>query len=159
MKVKITMKILFVCYGNVCRSSFAHYYLSSLALPNIEVASCGYYPVKGRRCPSEAIEAGERIGVDLRDHRSMVITNKMIQDANTIFTFDEDNFYTVTKEFPSAKSKIFRISSLNTNAPVEINDPYCNDVDYFYTIYVQIKSLLDDFAINICKNKSVAEVI
>jgi len=141
------MHILFVCKGNICRSSFAHRYLSSLALANIEVASCGYYPIANRSCPNEAITAANMIGVDLRVHRSVVITQKMVERADSIFTFDEENFETVTETFASLKSKITRLSSLNKNAPLEIIDPYCHNLDYFSTIYSQIKSLVDDFAV------------
>ncbi len=140
MKVK---SVLFVCKGNICRSPFAHYYLKSICPSGIEVTSCGYYPADGRPSPKEAIEAGQRLGIDIGSHRSTIINSEMVESADVIFTFDEENHRIITKHFSYAKSKIVRISSLDSKNPFVIQDPHGRDTDYFYNTYTQIKQLLD----------------
>jgi protein-tyrosine phosphatase len=142
-QVKQSRKILFVCKGNICRSPFAHYYLKSILSSVFTVESCGYFPKDGRPCPAEAIIAGKKFGIDLDLHRSVLISDEIIQNADIIFTFDEQNMKTVIGRFSYEKSKIVRISSLDPFSSLEILDPYSHDVDYFCKIYQQIKQLVD----------------
>jgi len=71
----------------------------------------------------------------------------MIQRADVIFTFDERNFRAILKQFPSAKSKIHRLSSLDMNAPFSIKDPYGESIDLFCGTYAKIKQILDSPAV------------
>ncbi len=152
-RLKRARRILFVCKGNICRSPFAHYYLESILGSGMIVESCGYFPKDGRSCPQAAIAAGKKLGIDLSSHRSSLINVDFIQNADMIFTFDEENMRTVIRRFPLAKSKIMRISSLDTASKFEITDPYSKDVSYFYDTYEQIVKLLDSLTC-ICWPKS-----
>jgi protein-tyrosine-phosphatase/predicted ATP-grasp superfamily ATP-dependent carboligase len=142
-KLKPAKKILFVCKGNICRSPFAHYYLKAKIDNKINISSCGYYPIDGRKCPNRAIEAAEALEINLNSHRSKIVTEKDISSADIIFTFDEDNIRMLCQLFPKMKTKIFRISSLDINMPLEIDDPYGQDKEYCYKIYEKIRDLID----------------
>ena len=72
-----------------------------------------------------------------------MINDEILKKTDVILTFDEENFRTVRSKFPSAKSKTFRISSLNINAPFEIRDPYNQDDTFYDESYKQIKKVLD----------------
>lgn len=135
--------ILFVCKGNICRSPFAHHYLRTSLSSEIKILSAGYFPTDGRPSPPEAVQAGLRFGIDLSAHRSTIINPEIVEKADVIFTFDEENYRTVAKLFPSAKRKIFRVTSLDPKSPITIKDPFGKSVDYFFDTYTQIKNLID----------------
>lgn len=135
--------VLFVCKGNICRSPFAHYYLRSVLSADIEVFSSGYFPTDGRPSPPEAIEAGQRLGIDLSAHRSILLNRNNIEKADVIFTFDEENYRTIAKRYPKARAKLFRLGSLDPNSPIVIKDPFGKKADYFYSTYQQIKKAID----------------
>ncbi len=141
--LKKVRTILFLCKGNICRSPFAHYYFKTICPSNINITSCGYYPIERRTCPLEAIETAKRFGIDLTTHRSNVVNENIIQRADIIFTFDGENLRTILSQFPSAKSKIYRISSLDINTPLSIKDPYGQGVNFYFETYKKIKQILD----------------
>ncbi len=145
--IRSANSILFVCKGNICRSPFAYSYLKGKYPSNTGIMSAGYYQKKDRIPPEAAIAAAKRLNVDLATHRSNVINEEIIKKADVIFTFDEENYRTVRSKFPSAKSKTFRISSLNTNAPFEIRDPYNQDDTFYDESYKQIKKVLDSLVL------------
>jgi len=135
--------ILFVCKGNIFRSPFAHHYLNSICRSNINVISCGYYPKEGRTPPSQAVAAAKNFGIDLTGHRSIIITHDLVQKADVVLTFDEDNFRTLLNQFPSAKSKIHRLSSIKICSSFEIEDPYEKDHNEVVAIYTRIKDMIE----------------
>src|SRR5947207_2988901 len=69
--------IAFVCFGNICRSPFAERLANQRLGSARRVASAGYFPEEGRRSPEPAIAAAERFGIDLRPHRSRVLTDEL----------------------------------------------------------------------------------
>jgi protein-tyrosine-phosphatase/biotin carboxylase len=136
--VKNSNSVLFVCYGNICRSPFAEAYLRKIAASGIQVRSCGYYPVADRVCPAEAVFAGKKYGVDLSDHRSRVINDEMIQQSEVIFIFDEKNFQEITRKYPQIKDKLWFLSQATQESPVAITDPYGHDLVIFEEVYGKI---------------------
>ena len=53
-------RILFVCYGNICRSPFAAEALRKLC-PDRQVASSGYHPEADRCCPARRLRGCSRL--------------------------------------------------------------------------------------------------
>lgn len=124
ISISKTHKILFVCKGNICRSPFAKYY-SKKILPNtMDISSSGYYSKTGRKCPTRAIKAAREYGINLKSHRSSVISKNMIEDVDIIFIFDDENKYMLFSSFPFAIEKIHLLGSLSENLPDIIPDPY-----------------------------------
>ena len=136
--VKNSNSILFVCYGNICRSPFAEAYLRKIATSGIQVRSCGYYPVADRVCPAEAVFAAKKYDVDLSDHRSRVINDEIIQQSDVIFIFDEKNFLEITHKYPQIIDKIWFLSQATQESPVVIPDPYDHDLVIFEEVYGKI---------------------
>lgn len=65
-------KLFFICYGNLCRSPFAHKYAAGkaaeLGLDSLVVDSAGIGAARGQGCPKPAIVAAGEVGVDLSAH-------------------------------------------------------------------------------------------
>ena len=91
---------MFVCWGNICRSPFAQYYAQKFLPESIEVLSCGYHTHDGRYCPYEAIAAAKKFGIDLTNHRSRVINENLVQNAQAIFVFDEKSHNKLLSLYP-----------------------------------------------------------
>src|SRR5208337_852450 len=83
--------VLFVCKGNICRSPFAQYFLLSLVGNSKKVMSCGYFPQSGRPSPREAIKAAQEWGIELKGHRSVLLSKEFIDFSDIVIVFDEDN--------------------------------------------------------------------
>ncbi len=79
--------VVFLCYGNVCRSPFAAAVFDRLARqsPRIKatVSSAGFIG-PGRQPPSEALAAGLRRSYELDDHRSQLATPTILRAADLI---------------------------------------------------------------------------
>jgi protein-tyrosine phosphatase len=141
--------VLFVCHGNICRSPFAELYARKLlaagADPPLRVRSTGYFPRSGRSSPAEAVAAAQEFGVTLAGHRSSVITQSMVDEADLIFVFDQDNVWQLTRRFPAARSRVFFAGILGCG-PIEIADPYGTTAEQFRECYRNIARQIDALA-------------
>ncbi len=135
--------ILFVCKGNICRSPFAQYYAQRIFPASVTVRSCGYYPKEGRACPQEAVAAARTMGVELPSHRSRVLSDEFVRNAQAIFTFDEEDYATVTARYPFAKRRVHPLGLLASQPTVSIKDPYGGNIDAFKAVYKMIARALD----------------
>jgi protein-tyrosine-phosphatase/predicted ATP-grasp superfamily ATP-dependent carboligase len=116
-------RILFVCKGNIYRSAFAHHLAEQVLPPHVAVASCGYHPEPGRACPADAVDAAAEMGIDLRPHRSQVLSASMLHDADIVFVFDEDNYLTLRARHAWARAKIHFLGILSEDRTGIIRDP------------------------------------
>lgn len=136
--LKNSHAILFVCYGNICRSPFAEAYLRTIVAPEIQVRSCGYYPVADRICTVEAVFAAKKYGVDLSGHRSRVINDALIEESDVIFVFDEENLQNIITRYPKIRDKVWYVSEVTKKVPVTIPDPYGKDLAAYEEVYEEI---------------------
>jgi protein-tyrosine-phosphatase len=135
-------RVLFVCKGNICRSPFAHRLAETVFLSNLEVASGGYYPEPGRQCPAEAVEAAAEMGIDLRPHRSQVLSSRMLEDADVVFVCDEENYLTLRGRYPWAMTKVHSLGVLGDRPAAIIRDPYGGTRSDFRVAYEAINQSL-----------------
>ncbi len=145
-QLRATQSILFICKGNICRSPFAERYLQKISSHPIHVKSCGYYPQPGRLCPIDAILAGRNYGIDLEDHRSSVINDADLNNADIIFVFDWEDMSKVVSRFPMHRAKVWYLAEVTPRGTLEIPDPYGSDVSNFDKTYSQIRYHLDNIA-------------
>jgi protein-tyrosine-phosphatase/CelD/BcsL family acetyltransferase involved in cellulose biosynthesis/predicted ATP-grasp superfamily ATP-dependent carboligase len=138
------ISILFVCYGNICRSPFAEHALRRLLddarLP-VKVASAGTYPIGGRTSPETAIAAARSLGIELSEHRSRYASDQAISEASVVLVFDEGNLEALRARFPVPPCPVILLGLLSegTGAAREIIDPYGHDEGAFVAVYKQIE--------------------
>ncbi len=135
--------LLFVCKGNICRSPFAAHYAKTLCPQTLQVRSCGYFPVKGRKSPEDAQQTARDFGIDLRDHRSTILSEALLREADLIFVFDEENRNTLAIRFPFCKSKLYFLGALFPQKGIIIQDPYNQGPATFTLIYKSIALALE----------------
>jgi protein-tyrosine-phosphatase/predicted ATP-grasp superfamily ATP-dependent carboligase len=115
-------KVMFVCYGNICRSPFAEHLWNTL---NGSMAiSAGFHPQGGRTTPNWALDLAAEFGVHLANHRSRVLTKAMVESADAIFLMDRKNYRELIVLFPWAKRKIYLLGLFADEVWDEIDDPY-----------------------------------
>ena len=134
--------VLFVCRGNICRSPFAEHYARKLLPRTTRITSTGFYPISNRASPPEAIEAAEKLGINLSPHRSSIINQKMVHQADAIFIFDDKNLREMLEHYPLSINKIYWLGHLAKKGPLAIPDPYGRGRAAFEQTYRRIAELL-----------------
>jgi protein-tyrosine-phosphatase/predicted ATP-grasp superfamily ATP-dependent carboligase len=126
-----TKRILFVCYGNICRSPFAaeawNSNVPNLAPDGSTAFSAGFVRTTGRKTPRWVAKLAAEHGVDLTRHRSRVLTRPMVEAADVIFVMDHRNYREVVGRFPTARAKTHFLGAFAGDDEVEIVDPYSDD--------------------------------
>jgi protein-tyrosine-phosphatase/predicted ATP-grasp superfamily ATP-dependent carboligase len=140
---RVAGSLLFVCFGNICRSPFAAERARRLLRPGLRIASSGYYPIAARRSPTEAVHAGLAFGIDLSSHRSTVVDADGMATADLILAFDETNRRELMARFPSARAKIHLLGVFADEPSDAIADPYGGDADRFAETYRRIDRALE----------------
>jgi len=134
-------RVLFICYGNICRSPFAEQVARS-ALGKRNVSSAGFFPKEGRASPENAVRAASEFGVDLSGHRSRVLTAQDVAQADAIFVFDRANLSDLLKAFPNARRRVHFLGVLDADGPLNIPDPWGSNLERFSEIYNRIAGML-----------------
>ena len=115
--------ILFVCYGNICRSPFAAE-LACRRLPAYHVESAGFAESPGRRTPKEILELAHAKGIDLSRHASVGITREQVDQADLILVMDLDNYRALVQSWPEAARRTTMLSLFASRPVLSIQDPY-----------------------------------
>ncbi len=137
--------VLFICKGNICRSPFAEYYAKRVFPSSIEIRSCGYFPIQNRMSPEDAITASKTFGIDLSAHRSRLITERLLRQADVAFIFDEENKKILAERFSFASDKIYFLGALSPEKSIIIKDPYGGGLEGFKLNYQSVMLALDTF--------------
>lgn len=134
--------VLFVCYGNICRSPFAERLLRQSA-PELKVSSCGFIERENRRSPEKMVDAGRVMGIDLSEHRSGRFTAGRIAQADLIVVMDWWNYELMEKQFPEALDKTVFLGLFSDQAQVEIADPYDLSEEQVREVAGQIRAAVE----------------
>jgi protein-tyrosine-phosphatase/predicted ATP-grasp superfamily ATP-dependent carboligase len=132
-------RVVFVCKGNICRSPFAQRLAERVFPSHVHVGSCGYLPQPGRTCPSAAIHVADEMGIDLRPHRSEVLSTEVLRNADVIFVFDEDNHRTLRDRYAWVMPKVHYLGILSDHPATAIRDPGGGSLADFRIAYETIR--------------------
>lgn len=144
-------RILFLCWGNICRSPLAERYLRSrleaLGIDCISVESAGLGKVEGRASPATALQAATNCDVDLSDHRSTLASAETVEDSDVVFVMDYYNYYLLVTQYPKAVGRTFFLGALvEKNDSTSIPDPHGEDREAFDDAYATIVDAVDRLA-------------
>ncbi|WP_128905850.1 low molecular weight protein-tyrosine-phosphatase [Halorubrum amylolyticum] len=141
--------VLFLCYGNICRSPLAERYLESTAadrgIDGLSVDSAGLRTTAGRASPDDAIRVAEELGVDLSDHRSKPVTADQLERSDLVVVMDLLNYRDLRRGFGDLDDKT-RFLGVFSGDGYEISDPYGEGLDGFRTLYADVGRSVDGLA-------------
>jgi protein-tyrosine-phosphatase/biotin carboxylase len=119
--------LLFLCYGNICRSPFAARYwnrrLGELGLAGPRAISAGLHEKEGRQTPARYQVLARALGVELADHRSLRLRPEAARQAGAIFVMDGANLRGLD---PRDRDKAIPLGMFarRPGQSIEIADPY-----------------------------------
>lgn len=116
-------KIVFLCYGNICRSPLAAA-LAEKSLSQTVIESAGFHFQDGRGCPEKMLRVAQSFGVDLSHHRSTRVGREQLLSADLVVAMDRENVRLLKSECPEALSHTTLLGLFATPATLAIADPY-----------------------------------
>lgn len=143
------LHVLFLCYGNICRSPLAERYLDSVAedrgIDGLSVDSAGLRTTAGRASPDDAVRVADELGVDLSDHRSKPVTAEQLDRSDLVVVMDLLNYHDLRRGFGDLDDKT-RFLGVFAGEGYEISDPYGEGLDRFRALYADVVRSVDGLA-------------
>ena len=139
MRVKIgaTIKIVFVCTGNICRSPYAEFVARNLiGDAGVEFTSAGTMARSGNPATSNGAAVAGELGVDLTPHQATLLTAEVVAEADLIYAMEDEHVEAVLRLDPKANVALLRPDGLG------IPDPYGQDRQTYLDVYGVVNEAL-----------------
>lgn len=125
--------MLFVCYGNTCRSPMAEGLAKKILGEKVRIESAGLAPVFDG-ATSEAIDIlHEMYGVDISSHRTRNIEDVPLDEFDQIIVLDAHVYNTLLRRYPTLSGKFVLW---------DVEDPFGRDHGAFRKTATHIQSLI-----------------
>lgn len=132
--------VYFVCTGNICRSPMGEALLkhaidalgADSKLKNLKVESAGVSTIDGMGASAFSVEALKRVGLDIKGHRSKLLTQKMVDNAAAIFAMDQTHLDAVRRNFKNLPHILKKVTDFVENEHLDaIADPYGGSLEEY----------------------------
>jgi protein-tyrosine phosphatase len=147
----MSVKILMVCLGNICRSPLAEGLLAS-KLPKdkfyVDSAGTSNYNI-GKQPDPRSIEVAKKNGLDITNQRGRQFVPNDFNKFDYIFVMDGSNYDNVIElaKTDEQKDKVELIlNHLFPNENVDVPDPYYGLQNGFETVYEMLDETCDIIA-------------
>lgn len=153
--------MVFVCYGNICRSPFAEHYarkrFSERGISEWAFRSAGVGAVPGAPSPKAALQAAARLGVDLGPHRALHVRDLQIVKDDLLIAMDRHVFGELAEQIGTtlaevrgpggAPVRLLMQELIDPSAPgliaLDVPDPMGLDVRSYLSSYELISRAID----------------
>ena len=144
-----TIRVLFVCTGNTCRSPMAEGlakgYFSDIfgcsvdALDDFgyKVSSAGVAAMPGMPASSESVRVCRQNGIDLSGHQSALLTVADVDESDIIFVMADSHRRAILASVPQAGEKCVLLDEQG-----DIADPIGQGLEAYQRCYEQIKKAI-----------------
>ena len=135
-------RVLVLCYGNICRSPYAAAVLTRSLREcglSTEVQQGGFFgPDRPAATTAKAVAA--RRGIELRGHRSRLITAELVSGDCLVIVMEPWQARRAITKFGASAPRTLVLGDLDTQPVLErsISDPYGRNADAFEITYDRI---------------------
>ncbi len=141
--------ILFVCTGNTCRSPMAQVIaqqvlaqqrgmtINELEAKGFRIISAGVFAGEGSPASDEAIQAMQKEGLDLTNHRSRMLTAELLREADRVYCMTQSHKKTVLAMMPELGQRVMCL-----DAAGDIIDPMGSSLSEYQRCAGQIRAAI-----------------
>jgi RpiB/LacA/LacB family sugar-phosphate isomerase len=152
--------ILFICTGNVCRSPMAEALFRREAGGRgaFRVLSAGLGAVDGQPPTEHSVEAMRKLGVDISEQRSRMLTADLVRQADYIFGMTHSHVDTVALLYPQAAEKTFLLREFDDTLEFyekDIGDP----IGSSYEVYEDCRNQIEQGIASLLKFMEQHEIL
>ena len=146
----MSIKVLMVCLGNICRSPLAEGILKAKLPKNYIIDSAGTanYHI-GTTPDKRSVVTAKKFGVDISQQKCRQITKSDFETFDYIYVMDTSNYKNVVAIAPNeiAKQKVKVIlNELHPDKNLEVPDPYYGDMQGFEDVYKMLDEVCEVIA-------------
>jgi protein-tyrosine phosphatase len=144
--------VIFVCTGNTCRSPmaegmFRRMLAEKVGCPDDElldhgfaVASAGLAAMEGSPASPETIDILKQRGIDLREHESRLLTDRLLNQADRVYTMTRGHRDAIIREFPEHARRVELLSRTGR----DVRDPIGGGPDEYAACAADVEKNLKE---------------
>ena len=139
--------ILFVCFGNICRSPMAEALMERALAANghageVAAWSAGVWAANGRPPSANAAQVMRERGLDISRHRAHNLTAYDAKTSNLILALARDYAVGIRQEWPRQAHKVHLLSEM-AGEHHDIEDPYGGPLDEYRACAAEFERLIE----------------
>ena len=158
------LSVLFVCSANQFRSPLAAAFFQNLLVENQmwatwSVTSAGTWTEDGLSLIPSPSWALDNFNLDLSSHRSKAIDKHLVARYDVVIVMEKDQKEALQIEYPEMRTKILMLTDFSNGPPYDIPDPTKIQEESFFKIANEIKNLLNENFLEICRRTIILKKI
>lgn len=139
--------ILLVCTGNSCRSVMAWGLLKKMieGKGDYKIMTAGTAAIKGAWPTNEAIQVMSEQDIDVSNHRSLLLSDEMIDEADLILVMEKRHRENILNRRFGARDKVHLLSEFgrleeeDKLVEPDISDPIGRPIEFYRKVFDIIK--------------------
>jgi protein-tyrosine phosphatase len=148
-RIPAMRRVVFLCYGNICRSPFAAAAYQRHLPPSADafISSAGFVG-PDRHSPEQALSAAAARGIDLSEHRSCLVSHSLVRDADLLVVMSSDQAHRLRQVYGRTRGVVVVLGDLDPE-PIRgrtIIDPWGSDDAAFGESYDRILRCVRELA-------------